>query len=73
MRMSRTKATSSVDEIEPGTPFRPDPDRALFILSEAGFYSPPDWQLTCLIDPRIWFNVMLAARHPALEPVLPAA
>jgi len=56
-----------VDPGEPGVPFRLDPDAALFVLSEAGFYTPPDWELTLLHDPHEWFNETLIALHVALE------
>jgi len=52
---------------EPGQPFKLDPDRALFVLSEKGFYAPAYWDLTLLQDPR------LGALLAALAPVLPAA
>jgi hypothetical protein len=61
------------DESEPGRPFRLDPDRALFILSEQGFCAPSDWQLTLLHDPRHWYDASMLALWSALKPVLPAA
>jgi len=57
----------------PCTPFKLDPDRALFVLSEQGFYTPPDWSLTLLRDPREWFNATLTTLDAALEQVLPVA
>jgi len=50
-----------VAETEPCVPFKLDPARALFVLAEQGFYTPPDWSLTCLIDPRIWYNGTMTA------------
>jgi len=43
-----------------------DPDCAQFVLSEEGFCSQPDWRLTLLADPQIWFNETMAAIHLAL-------
>ena len=62
-----------VAETEPGVPFKLDPEAALFVLHEQGFYRPPDWSLTLLHDPREWFNLMMQALWTVLEPVLPAA
>ena len=31
------------DGSEPGQAFKLDPDRALFVISEQGFWTPPDW------------------------------
>jgi len=62
-----------VAETEPGVPFKLDPAAVLFILAEQGFWTPPDWSLTCLIDPRAWFNETMTALWAALEPVLSAA
>jgi len=61
------------DEVEPGQMFKLDPDRALFILAEAGFYAPPDLVLTVLVDPARWYNRVLMQLFAVLEPVLTAA
>ena len=61
------------DGSEPGQAFKLDPDRALFVISEQGFWTPPDWDLTRLQEPRLWFNATLPARYAALAPFLPAA
>jgi hypothetical protein len=61
-----------IDAPERGGFFKLDPDRALFVLSELGFYRPPDWQFTLPSDPRLWFNATLVALHAALAPVLQA-
>jgi hypothetical protein len=58
------------DEVVPGRPFRLDPDRALFVLSERGFYRPPDWHLTALADPRCWYNDLMQTLWAALAPAL---
>jgi hypothetical protein len=50
-----------------------DPDQALFVLSERGFYRPPDWDLAVLTEPRRWYNLTMMALWAALEPLLPAA
>jgi hypothetical protein len=60
------------DEVVPGRPFRLDPDRALFVLSERGFYRPPDWTLSVLIPPERWYNDLMQTLWAALAPVLPA-
>jgi hypothetical protein len=59
------------DEVEPGGVFKLDPASVLFVLHEQGFYSPPDWHLELIEDPRGWFNETVAAIHLALEPVAP--
>ena len=61
-----------VADVEPGRPFKLDPDSALFVLSEKGFYVAADWDLTLLRDPRAWFNATLTTFYAALEPLLPA-
>jgi hypothetical protein len=61
------------DGVVPGSPFRLDPDQALFVLSERGFYRPPDWDLAVLTEPRRWYNLTMMALWAALEPLLPAA
>lgn len=48
--------------------FKLDPERALFVLHERGFYRPPDWRLQLIHDPQVWFSATLAAIHQALEP-----
>lgn len=55
-----------IDETEPGAPFRLDPDRALFVLHEQHFATPPDWHLQLVRDPRRWFNEVMASIHEAL-------
>jgi len=45
-----------------------DPERALFILSETGFYRPADWRLDFPVDPELWFSPVMRAIHQALEP-----
>jgi len=60
------------EQIEVGRPFKLDPDAALFVLDETGFYRPPDWDLTLLQNPSLWFNATLTALYVALAPVLPA-
>jgi hypothetical protein len=63
----------SVAEIEPGKPFKLDPDAALFVMAEQGFYAPPDWEVTLLHDPRLWYNPTMNALWAALKPLLPTA
>jgi hypothetical protein len=55
-----------VDEAEPGEWFKLDPARALFLLHARGFYSPADWHLELIEDPRNWLNEMMAAIDAAL-------
>ena len=62
-----------IAEAKPGGLFKLDPDAVLFVLHEQGFYSPPDWELDCIIDPRAWFNTVMVEIHLALEPVAPRA
>ena len=56
------------DAVQQGEAFKLHPDRALFVLSEEGFYTPLDWRLTLLVGPQLWFNWVMAAIHAALEP-----
>ena len=59
-----------VDEIEPGVPFKLDPDAASFVLSERAFYWRSDWELTLLADPAFRYNDLMLTIWAALEPLL---
>jgi hypothetical protein len=52
-----------IAEAEPGEPFKLDAGGVLFMLREQGFYSPPDWHLELIEDPRGWFNATMAPIH----------
>lgn len=39
-------------------------------MHEVGFYSPPDWQLTVLKDPRGWHNVVMLSLYGVRAPEL---
>jgi len=40
----------------------------LFLASEQGLYTPPDWQLELIRDVRLWFNDLMLDPWTALEP-----
>ena len=56
-----------------GRPFKLDPDCALFVLREKGFYVPADWQFDLIQDPQLWFNATMLALWAALKPFVPTA
>jgi len=48
-----------------------DPADVLFVLRVQGFYSSPDWELDCILDPCAWYNSVMVEMHVALVPVAP--
>ena len=51
-----------VDKAERPDVLKLDPDRALFVLAESGFYVPADWELDLNQDSWRWFNATLVAQ-----------